>query len=68
MDQARGDKKMDPKAVETYRNLSRVVVSVCHGGPISVIEPKKEEEKEGEAEGNAENAENTAVTKADLPK
>jgi|GEM_PF-1027664 len=43
MDQARGEKLMDPKQVEAYMGLSRVVVSVCHGGPISVIAPKKEE-------------------------
>jgi aromatic ring-cleaving dioxygenase len=43
MDQARGEKTMDPKQVEAYMGLSRVVVSVCHGGPISVIAPKKEE-------------------------
>jgi hypothetical protein len=24
------------------------VVSVCHGGPISVIEPKEEEDADGE--------------------
>ena len=34
---------MNPKQVEVYRNLSRVVVSVCHGGPISIVKPEKEE-------------------------
>lgn len=51
MEQARGEKPMNPKQVETYRNLSRVVVSICHGGPISVIEPPEEEGEDGEVSG-----------------
>lgn len=47
MSQARGEEKIDPKQVEAYKSVSRVVISVCHGGPISVIAPKVEEvEKE----------------------
>ena len=50
MDQARGEEKMDPKQVEVYKSVSRVVVSVCHGGPISVIAPKEEEKELDPAE------------------
>lgn len=45
MNQARGEEKIDPKQVEAYKSVSRVVVSVCHGGPISVIAPKVETEE-----------------------
>lgn len=48
MAEARGEKEMNPKQVEVYEGLGRVVVSVCHGGPISVIAPSPEEEAEEE--------------------
>ena len=34
--QARGEQAMDPKKVDVYRSSGRVVVAVCHNGPISV--------------------------------
>lgn len=34
--QARGEQAMEPKRVDVYRNSGRVVVAVCHNGPISV--------------------------------
>lgn len=34
--QARGEMVMDPKQVDVYKTSGRVVVAVCHNGPISV--------------------------------
>jgi len=34
--QARGEAKMEPKAVDVYKTSGRVVVAVCQSGPISV--------------------------------
>lgn len=36
MVQARGEEAMPEGAAEAYRNIGRVVVAVCHGGPISI--------------------------------
>jgi hypothetical protein len=60
MSQARGEKELDPKQVEVYQGLGRVVVSVCHGGPISVIKPKVEEQPEGEVPAGVAVAASTA--------
>ena len=41
--QARGEQQMDPEQVKVYRGSGRVVVAVCHNGPISVKPPKAAE-------------------------
>lgn len=42
--EARGDAEMDPKKVDVYKRSGRVVVAVCHNGPISVLPLKEPEE------------------------
>ena len=52
MRQARGKEAMPEGATDAYPKIGRVVVAVCHGGPISVREfegEKKEEEKTAQA-------------------
>lgn len=46
MQEARGERPIDSKKIEAYKGVSRVVISVCHGGPISVVEPPKKDEEE----------------------
>jgi hypothetical protein len=46
--QARGDSPMVPEQVDTYKRLGRVVVAVCHNGPISVKPPKVDETVAGD--------------------
>jgi hypothetical protein len=36
MEQARGEKEMPEGLAEAYSKIGRVVVAVCHGGPISL--------------------------------
>lgn len=53
MQQARGKEAMPEEVLEAYPKIGRVVVAVCHGGPISVVPPKvEEEEKTAEAAGS----------------
>ena len=47
MRQARGKEEFPEGAVDSYPKIGRVVVAVCHGGPISVITKTDEEEGEG---------------------
>ena len=54
MKEARGEKKMDPDKVKVYQGLGRVVVSVCHGGPISIVAPKKEDPEDPPKEPGAQ--------------
>ena len=41
MGQARGDTPMTPEEIKKYKAIGQVVVATCHGGPISVVPPKK---------------------------
>lgn len=45
--EARGDAEMAPKKVDVYKRSGRVVVAVCHNGPISVLPPKEKPAPEG---------------------
>jgi len=48
--QARGERELKPEEVELYKRTGRVVVAVCHKGPISVIPYAPPEE--GNADGS----------------
>ena len=51
--EARGDAVMDPKKVDVYKRSGRVVVAVCHNGPISVLPLKEPEQPAGDAVADA---------------
>ena len=46
--QARGEVAIPPEQVDTYKRLGRVVVAVCHNGPISVKPHKVDETVAGD--------------------